>query len=370
MLQSCVHRLRRGWPDARIEALTAAPDLLARHCPGVVPVAAEGRYEWVARGRARLPPRWRRSSEFLYAFRRADILLFTGRGGLTDAFADEAASVLLELEAAARIGLPVAMLGQGFGPLSDPALLARARAVLPGVILFGVREPRAAPAFLAQAGVAPARVVVTGDDAIEIALRSTPSDQGRHLGVGLRAAPYSGVEVERVAALVPLLRDLAEARGAELLPVPISRHPIEDDTEAMTRLSLPDPEPGVDLTVPAAVERAGRCRVVVAGSYHAAVFALAQGVPAVGLAGTPYYRDKFLGLEAQFGRWCRVVGADRPEEAVATAAELWDQAPGARDELLEAARRQAAQADLAYARLFELAAGPRAAPGTGPGPAL
>ena len=37
------------------------------------------------------------------------------------------------------------------------------------------------------------------------------------------------------------------------------------------------------------VRMAGRCRTVFTGSYHAAVFALAQGTPVVAIAASPYY---------------------------------------------------------------------------------
>ena len=41
--------------------------------------------------------------------------------------------------------------------------------------------------------------------------------------------------------------------------------------------------------------------MVVTGSYHAAVFALAQGIPAIGLTSSSYYDAKFYGLRDQFG---------------------------------------------------------------------
>ena len=44
------------------------------------------------------------------------------------------------------------------------------------------------------------------------------------------------------------------------------------------------------------IERVGECRVVVTGSYHGAVFALAQGIPVVALVKSPYYVNKMAGL--------------------------------------------------------------------------
>ena len=54
-------------------------------------------------------------------------------------------------------------------------------------------------------------------------------------------------------------------------------------------------------------EQIGFCRVLITGSYHAGVFALAQGVPSICVAQSQYYVDKFVGLADQFGEGCRVI---------------------------------------------------------------
>ena len=56
-----------------------------------------------------------------------------------------------------------------------------------------------------------------------------------------------------------------------------------------------------------------RCRLVVTGSYHAGVFALASGIPVVGLAKSSYYRDKFLGLADMFAVGCETVTLDESD---------------------------------------------------------
>jgi colanic acid/amylovoran biosynthesis protein len=87
----------------------------------------------------------------------------------------------------------------------------------------------------------------------------------------------------------------------------------------------------------------GRCRVVVTGSYHGGVFALAQGIPVVGLVQSPYYEQKFTGLQEQFPGGCRMIDFRRPvasseiEDAIRSA---WESAEGVRESLLEAAARQ------------------------------
>jgi colanic acid/amylovoran biosynthesis protein len=93
---------------------------------------------------------------------------------------------------------------------------------------------------------------------------------------------------------------------------------------------------------------------VVTGSYHAGVFALAQGIPVVAFAASDYYRDKFLGLADQFGAGCRVLGTHEPEFASQldrTIEEIWKQAPALRPVLLNAAEAQIKAARAAYQQL-------------------
>ena len=86
------------------------------------------------------------------------------------------------------------MVGQGFGPLHTPELVARARVVLPHINFIGVREERASLPLLLSLGVASDRVMTTGDDAIEMAYRLRRDSLGEGLGVNVRIADYSGVD--------------------------------------------------------------------------------------------------------------------------------------------------------------------------------
>jgi polysaccharide pyruvyl transferase WcaK-like protein len=371
MLQVCVDRLRGLWPEPDVRVLTVAFDPLARLCPGVTPVDARGRYELVdsvppLRGprrlrRARLALEGRRRSEPVAAYvdelLAADVLLLSGRGGLTDAFAGESREVLAELELAHAIGLPTALLGQGVGPLDDAGLRARAARVLPSAGLIALREGCSGPGLLAALGVAAERVVVTGDDGIELALASRPAPSSPpRLGINARVAPYAGIGEREVAAIARAAARVASDHGAELQPIAISAHPAEDDRDAFAALLSDGATPPVAHPRDA-VELIGRCTAVVAGSYHAAVFALAQGIPAVGLAATSYYADKFRGLQEQFGDGCRVVELDGPDalESIEPALdELWRAAPSLEGELRSAATRQVERGRAAYARLARL----------------
>ena len=100
------------------------------------------------------------------------------------------------------------------------------------------------------------------------------------------------------------------------------------------------------------------CRVVVTGSYHAAVFALSMGVPAVGLAASRYYVDKFKGLADQFGPGCEVV---RTVTATRAPAEVRDRVtdlgtgPTSVRPLLRSRRRASSSSvEEAYAKVHEL----------------
>ena len=106
------------------------------------------------------------------------------------------------------------------------------------------------------------------------------------------------------------------------------------------------------------------CRAVVAGSYHAAVFSLALGIPAVCLTRSAYYDAKFSGLVSLFPGACQMIGLGGPgwaaglREAIGRAWRLPPADRGAARAV--AARLQGAGRD-AYARLGEAFGAPVAA---------
>jgi len=402
MLQTAVTRLQQLWPEAQIQVVTVAPDRLARYCPGARPVMADGHHHWLKnrlfpallyrrapgpvsrrlwrlerkvrntwptlalyglQWRARILGREadRQTHDYLKAILRADLVVASGGGYITDFFKGHAEIVLDTLRMAIRLGKPIAMMGQGLGPLQHPALLDRVRRVLPQVDLIALREGRIAPQLLNTLGVTPERVIITGDDAVEAAYRMRPSKLGEGIGVNLRVASYAEVDSELAQAIRSALHEAARACRAPLVPVPISFRPWDSDVETL-RLLLAGYEPTwngqEDLDAPRAViGQVQRCRLVVTGSYHGAVFALAQGIPAIGLARSTYYVDKFLGLAEQFGAGCRVIRLDSEalqEQLVCNIRETWQLADQMRPQLLQAAARQVEKGWAAYQRLFEL----------------
>jgi colanic acid/amylovoran biosynthesis protein len=227
------------------------------------------------------------------------------------------------------------------------------------VDLVAVREGRLAPELLRSVSVAADRVPVTGDEAVELAYRMrSDATAASGIGVSLRMSDYADVNQGTASALGELLADVAQRHGSGLSAVPVSLYPHESDSVTLARLLDVNGEPVEDPV--AAIERVGSCRVMVAGSYHAAVFALAQGVPAVGLAASSYYRAKFDGLADLFGDGSPVIDLTAPdfrERTAAAVADLWERAEELRPGLLAAAERQIAASRAAYEQLATLAGG-------------
>jgi polysaccharide pyruvyl transferase WcaK-like protein len=91
------------------------------------------------------------------------------------------------------------------------------------------------------------------------------------------------------------------------------------------------------------VEQAGRCRLVVTGAYHVAVFAMAQGIPAICLAKSAYFTDKLRGLADMFEPGCEVIDMAAPEwdrDLLTAMQRMWERAEELRPGLLRAAEAQ------------------------------
>ena len=401
MLQVATRRLRQMWPSARIQVVTSAPSLLARYCPSTAPVAAAGlallitlgyfpgrwrlpglfssAFEWMqARAREQAPELMgsmalRRSKagsaerqaleEFLAAANEADLLVVSGGGFFTDPFRKHAMGCLELLQRVQARGVPAAALGQGIGPLRDRALRRRMQSLFPRVMLFGLREPRVGPALLRELGVPASRIEVTGDDAIELArgLKLPTACAGRGLGVNVRIASYSGLGPDDSAGVRRVLHDVAADLVAPLVPLPIARAAGREDVATLEALFdgwQGEVEGSLSLDTPEAVaDQVGRCRLVVSGSYHAAVFALSRGVPVVGLAASEYYASKFLGLAEMFGSGCRTIVIEGPSwqrELAAAVRSGWDSAETVQPGLVAAADRQVEAGRQTYERLRAL----------------
>jgi colanic acid/amylovoran biosynthesis protein len=282
-------------------------------------------------------------------------------GGITDTFEQYALDLLDTIALVKENGKAfVAMLGQGFGPIDDRTFLAeRAREILPLVDFIALREPRASLPLLKRMNVDLSHVNVTGDDALGIASRGRGSVLGNCLGINLRMASYSNVTIEFLTQLRQVILPFARARGVTLRPLPSSLYIEEADSNSIAGLTEGYERICIgNVTEPETLTRQVRdCRIAIVGSYHAGVYALAQGVTIVGLYNSDYYRDKFLGLEALFGVGVFPVDLSVPDwttNLIIKANEAWDTAPACRLPLIEAADRQIESGWKAYNKLRAL----------------
>ena len=403
MMQIALLRLRALWPDSTIQVLTDDPNQLADFCPQIQPMLASGRHAWVQSGivnssifrrvadQFKIPSRILRRTlkgssppiagqvagsevrtiagadsgaiaRYLDAVREADIFIVTGMGGVTDAFPEYAFGLLKTLDLAIESGAMTAMVGQGIGPLERRDLIAVAKRVLPKIDFISLRERLHGLPLLKRLGVDLNRVVVTGDDAIELAYQRYPQAIGNHLGVNIRRATYSAFNSSAMDRLRAPVLSIIENLGCPVISVPVSKRAEESDSQSFADLlggHADVSETIENITSPMQlINQIGRCRLVIAGSYHAAVFALAQGIPTIGLAGNAYYLQKFEGLADQFGPGCEIIRFHEGgfEERLKSAAiRMWNMAEELRPRLLDRAAKQVSASKAAYEALRQKA---------------
>jgi colanic acid/amylovoran biosynthesis protein len=187
----------------------------------------------------------------------------------------------------------------------------------------------------------------------------TGSAPGGHaLGVSMRVSRYAEVDLAAAEAVGDLVVQAAEAFQAPIVTLPVSRYPTGSDLAAL-RVLLHQERSRTDIvlhdliTPEALIAAAATCRIIVTGSYHAAVFGLAQGVPAVCVTKSRYYDAKFAGLRALFPDACFVVSLDEPDRAGRlrdAMDQAWHLPAAARAAARDAAARQGHTGREAYVR--------------------
>lgn len=340
MLQSCIIRLRHQWPDAEIMVISHVPGQLESYCSDVTAIgrtfadnslirhfpqkprlASEQAWKMAGpyfSGRLRRSVRDRPSTA-IQAVRTADVVVASGGGYVTDTWWWHAAGVLSLLSLAQRLGKPTAMFGQGIGPIKQHALRMQAATVLPNLRILCLREDRIGRGLALGLGVRPDAIALTGDDALEL-LDSRSASTSKALGVNVRVSGYAGVDPALATTIGDLVLEVAGALQAPIVGLPVSRYAVDADVAALRTLfrgghGRPDITLDDIASPEALVSAAAGCRAIVTGSYHTAVFGLAQGVPTVCLTKSSYYEGKFGGLQALFPDTCFVVPLDAPDYA-------------------------------------------------------
>lgn len=397
MLQVAVDRLNKLWPKAMIEVITNKPSILSQLCPKTCAVQGDGRHIWfhnrniLGKLYKLLPEKMETSiakieqlsrrfyptvysslvqfklkmrrknidamNDFLGAFTNADLLVISGAGDINDHFSNFAMTVLELIEIANRQGIPTAMFSQGIGPIENPRLLKKAKTVFPRVNLIAIREKETSLNLLKSLGVKAERILVTGDDAIEPAYKSKPKKTGNCIGINLRIASYSEATDKHITTIGNVIQNSGLRYNCQVLPIPISFYENEADLKIIQRLTGTY-FPQINITYPQEIINiVSNCRIVVTGSYHSAVFALSQGIPAITLYRTAYYKNKFSGLAGQFGCGCEILYLDDSNLANKLKESidfLWKSSEFLRARLLTAAESQIESGHDAYKKLYEM----------------
>jgi colanic acid/amylovoran biosynthesis protein len=256
------------------------------------------------------------------------------------------------------------MVGQGIGHVFNREFQERANAILPLVDIFLVRDSRVAPKLLNSFGVKPDRIYFTGDDAVEMAYNARNRSVGTSIGVNLRIARYTNIGVDDIEIVRQVLQEAAINFGAKMISLPVSQSSLHDTSSdaAAIRQLFEGFENAIDSklrfeTPNDLIRRTSKCRIVVTGAYHPAVFALSQGIPVVGLARSAEYMVKLSGLADEFGRGCEVIQLNQEGIADTLAAAIdtaWQSAEDVRPKLLVSAKRQVDAGRSGYQILFDM----------------
>ena len=330
MCKVAVDRVRAADPNADVRVVSVSEELLDHHGMGHATAVDEGPWlvwsrpvvAWLHRAghpRVRAVPfTWPKpfitlaraarqvsglgqAKQFIDEVLGADCIVLCGQGALHDGSSRRAARIASLVRLAGAGGVPIVAASQGIGPLDDAGLRRIVAEALREVDRLGLRDADGSVAALSSLGLAPSSWTVTGDDAIEWVLgHGTPAPEDR-IGISLRdnkAAGVPGDVAEVVSRAVEAVHPGIAVEAVSMMEQPraVSDAAVLAEVRpAGSTVTAHDAEPAASLAALA------RCRLVITGTYHAAVFAQSLGVPAICLASTPYYGLKMRGVLDQFG---------------------------------------------------------------------
>lgn len=315
VLPFAADELRRGLHLLGPELAGRMPrldSLLSRHTTrGAVGSHVNSLEETIGRESATLQ-RWRE------VVATSNALIISGAGAMCDEyFRHGLASWRLLTSWARQSGTPVALVGQGIGPLTLDISRLHARKLLENAELVTVRD--ATSALIAHELVPEKEAIVTNDWAILRRPSSIDRSVARHVAGSLTSErPFNAVSVHEVALASPSIRErtiqqissfVRQSERVGLAVVFVSNMTNSawagsDDREtARAFLGLASDEVVrncyvIDQRLTSTQTRAllGLARGLLTTRYHPMVFALAEGTPAIGLATNPYYFQKLHGV--------------------------------------------------------------------------
>jgi colanic acid/amylovoran biosynthesis protein len=400
MLQVAIKRIERTYPHSEIYIFTDCERDLNFFCPNSKAVSPTWRDNWLNEKLIPIPyriipPRYRdtykkkceefkfsrpglstgllafsslfsnprRFMEFIHFYklmRSIECVITCGGGFITDSFASHADNVLETLFLAHRMGKPTAMFGQGLGPITRKSLLENTKRTLPRLNALGIRENLISKQIASINLVSGDKLFVTGDDAIEIALNKTGPPEEGCFGLNFRQAAYAG-DIKHVFSIIGnIITSIAQSENRKVIPVPIHIGDEYRDLRIIAENCSIDAEEfklAKNISTPdMLVKQIQRCSIVISGSYHAAVFALAQGIPVIALAASDYYLAKFEGLKEQFKVGCEIINlvSDQfPEQLEQTVKSSLKIPRQSKDQLVKAAKMQTKFSQAAWRKFLE-----------------
>jgi polysaccharide pyruvyl transferase WcaK-like protein len=271
-----------------------------------------------------------------------DALIISGGGNLSGSWPHHIYERLAMARLAAARGTPVILIGQTLGPDFRPRERALVSELLRLCAWIGLREPYS-HALALELGAAQERLSYQLDDAAFFTPQQVTAQILRQAGVPVDR-PWIAVTVHPIGELsignpvvtqfASALRRIAEATGAALVFIPhvvMEEHDVTPAdaqfAEAINRALFGNPPMHIAPVLPApqALWLTQQAALVISTRYHPLVFALAGGVPAIGLWSDEYTRRKLLGALIHAGRTSDAMSInDALDGGLATRAiELW-----------------------------------------------
>lgn len=264
------------------------------------------------------------------AIRASDAFAVAGGGNMASLWPMHVFERSTLAELARRAGKPYVVTGQTIGPVLDGDDRALVAELLSGAELVGLRE-RASFELVRTLGVPESRLTATIDDASFVGVATDAAapaaGTGTTAATAAPATPYCAVSLSAhvgaadrtlfAEAVARLLDRVVDETGLEVVFLAHWASLRADDERGdsllhravIDRMMRPARvEPTTD--TPAAARFAREAALHLTSRYHPAVFAVAAGVPTVGIAVDDYTTVKLTGALANFGQ-SSVVSAEQ-----------------------------------------------------------
>lgn len=277
--------------------------------------------------------------------------------------------------AAASLGKPVVLSGQGIGPINTRLDRAILRWGLKRADLISLRELGEGRDYLESIGISGEKIVEAGDDAASLQVcdsaelasvcrsEGIPTDK-TIITAQFRLTSHTRSYSTEFGEFAKVLDRIIEREDCHIVFVPIAYSECSDDRLAAfaVKMHMKHKENTTIVTGnhrPEVIKALiGMGRAAIGVSYHFGVFALTQGVPFFAVYENEYYRLKFSGLYGHFGSpdWYMSFENAVPDEfALRVSSVIGDNS--IRQRLLDHAVKIRVQVDSVYDRIAELAGG-------------